>query len=76
MYGSGAAALNVLAADLCAHHLQMLTIRKKLAEQAGKDGNDRRGEGGRGSIRRRPSIRSHLLTGEASELGEVLPGVL
>lgn len=55
---------------------QMLTIRKKLAEQASKEGGDRGGEEGRGGIRRRPSIRSHLLTGEASELGEVLPGML
>ena len=53
----------------------MLTIRKKLAEQAatetsGKGGSSRT-EGSR--LTRKLSFRARLLSAEANELGEVIP---
>lgn len=51
----------------------MLTIRKKLAEQASSGSSS--GEGTRGSRERRLSYRSQLLTAEASELGAVIPSI-
>lgn len=58
--------------------LIMLTIRKKLAEQAatgaaGKGGNAK-GEGSR--LARKLSFRSQLLSSEANELGEIIPSKL
>ena len=49
----------------------MITIRKKLAEQSA--GKQDKGSVGN-ELRRRQSIRSQLLTAEAQELGEILPG--
>ena len=51
----------------------MLTIRKKLAEQAaggssGKSSN-------RGKVARKLSFRSQLLASESNELGDVIPSM-
>lgn len=54
----------------------MLTIRKKLAEQAtSKDKAEDTASKGSG-LARKPSFRSQLLTAEANELGGVIPSIL
>ncbi|XP_003388007.1 PREDICTED: NEDD8-conjugating enzyme UBE2F-like [Amphimedon queenslandica] len=51
----------------------MITIRKKLAEQAAqREEKEDRTSGGK-ELKRRQSFRSQILTAEASELGDVLP---
>jgi hypothetical protein len=55
----------------------MLTIKKKLAEQASSTASASSG-GGKGesrgrAVKRRVSFRSQLLTEEVRELGEILP---
>jgi hypothetical protein len=53
----------------------MLTIRKKLEEQAASSGRKRSGEAvtRETQLRRKLSFRSQLLSAEANELGAVLP---
>ena len=53
----------------------MLTIRKKLAEQASSGSRASRDGGvSRNRVTRKLSFRSKLLTAEANELGGVIPG--
>ncbi|CAI8055175.1 NEDD8-conjugating enzyme UBE2F [Geodia barretti] len=51
----------------------MLTIRKKLEEQAASGSSADGGRGESRRVRRRMSIRSQLLTEEVRELGQILP---
>lgn len=52
----------------------MLTIRKKLEEQAATSGKKNAGTAGReAQLTRKLSFRSQLLSAEANELGGVLP---
>lgn len=52
----------------------MLTIRKKLAEQATSGEKSPATGNTKGSgLSRRPSFRTQLLTAEASELGGIVP---
>ena len=55
----------------------MLTIRKKLEEQAATSGKKAQGGPSRGTqLSRKLSFRSQLLSAEANELGGVLPSQL
>ena len=53
----------------------MLTIRKKLAEQAATGLTGQTGGNG-GKLSRKLSFRSQLLTSESNELGDVIPSEL
>lgn len=50
----------------------MLTIRKKLAEQAT---NEVQGSSKGHRLTRKPSFRTQLLTAEANELGGIIPSM-